>query len=75
MIDAGMTADSAGGGPVTVKVITFSDAGSNLEPEGRLKVALMVALGQTAFALAAGLVEITEMFAGAVGPAVMKLQT
>ena len=75
MIDAGMTGDSGGGGPVTVKVITFSDAGSNLEPDGTLKVALMVALGQTAFALAAGLVEITEMFAGAVGPAVMKLQT
>ena len=73
--DDAITGVIAGAGPVTVNVAVVIDRGSIRNPEGTLKVALMLAPGHTPVAFADGLVLTTETFAGAVGPAVVNVQT
>jgi hypothetical protein len=49
--------------------------GSIRKPEGTVNVALMVALGHTAIAPVAGVVDSTDTLAGGTAAAVLKLQT
>ena len=74
--DAGITeAKLNGPGPFTVKVPAVIVVGSMRAPEGTPKLALIAAPGQTPVAPAVGLVESTEMLAGATAPAVRNVQT
>lgn len=73
--DAAVTGTGMGDGPATVKVAVLIMVGSIRIPEGTLKVALMAALLHTPVPFALGLVDSTETFAGAAGPAVVKVHT
>ena len=73
--DPAVTGVDAGAGPVKRKVAAVMADGSMRKPAGSLNVALTAALGQTLPAFAAGLVDSTEMLAGVVAAAVVKLQT
>ena len=72
--DAAVTAVDAGAGPLSVNVADVTVCGSMRLPDGTEKVALIVESGQALLLPLTGLVDATEMAAGAIGPVVVKLQ-
>jgi hypothetical protein len=73
-IVAAVTGTRPGAGPTTVKFTALTVSGSRRRPEGTLNVAFTVALGQTAVAAAAGLVDRTVIAPGAATAPVVKVQ-
>ena len=77
--DAAITGVDAGAGPATTKVADVKVDGSRRAPDGTVKVALTVALGQTFAAALTGEMASTEISdgppgtGGIAGPALVKV--